>query len=168
MKSISSLLLDDLARRAAQAPRGRVNHNLHPTLDDPIQRFFNALQPGTYVRPHRHRDPPRWEVFLAVRGRAVVLTFDETGRITARIEICPSGPDVAVEIEGDTWHTVAALGRDAVLFELKPGPYRPIDDKDFADWAPTGAIRGALTSSGGSATAEPGERPPGRQNLVER
>lgn len=161
MKSISSDLLDELVQRAAALPRGRANHNLHPSLDDPIQRFFNALQPGTYVRPHRHSDPPRWEVFLALRGRAVVLTFGSEGIVTGRREISPSGPAVAVEIDGGSWHTVAALSPDTVLFELKPGPYSPIGDKDFAGWAPGEGHRGSAAFAAWFTTAAPGDEPPG-------
>jgi cupin fold WbuC family metalloprotein len=136
MKTMPSETLDDLVRRAVDSPRGRLNYNLHPTLEDPVQRFFNCLEPGSYVRPHRHTDPPRWETFVALRGRAVVLEFDDVGRVTARCEISPEGPAIAVEIAGETWHTVAALRSGTALFELKPGPYRPVADKDFAGWAP--------------------------------
>jgi cupin fold WbuC family metalloprotein len=161
MKSISSDLLDQLVRRAAAVPRGRTNHNLHPSLDDPIQRFVNALQPGTYVRPHRHSDRSRWEVFLALRGRAVVLAFNRGGIVTERREISPSGPDVAVEVGGGSWHTVAALSRDTVLFELKPGPYSPIDDKDFAVWAPPEGDPESALYAAWFTTAGTGDGPPG-------
>lgn len=161
MKTIPTALLEDLARRAARATRARANHNLHPTLDDPIQRFFNALQPGTYVRPHRHTDPPRWEVFLALRGRAAVVAFDDSGRVSDRCEISPSGHDIVAEIDGGIWHTVAALSPDTVLFELKPGPYSPIRDKDFADWAPAEGEPCCDRFVEWFATAAPGDEPPG-------
>jgi cupin fold WbuC family metalloprotein len=50
----------DLVERAQRSPRGRLNFNLHPQLDDPIQRLLNAGGPGSYIRPHRHR-PGIWE-----------------------------------------------------------------------------------------------------------
>ena len=46
MKRFDQSLLDTLAARAASAVRRRANHNVHPTLDAPVQRFFNALEPG--------------------------------------------------------------------------------------------------------------------------
>jgi cupin fold WbuC family metalloprotein len=150
----------ELARDAATRDRGRANLNLHEQLLDPIQRLFNALQPGTYVRPHRHVDPPRWEVFVAVSGRAVVLTFDETGRVDRRVELGPDAEAAAVEIDGGTWHTVGALHPDTVLFELKPGPYRPLEDKDFARWAPQEHDPGARRLVEWFAVAEPGASPP--------
>lgn len=59
MKRFDQSLLDTLAVSAAASLRRRANHNVYPTLDAPVQRFFNALEPDTYVRPHRHRTPPR-------------------------------------------------------------------------------------------------------------
>ncbi len=137
MKTVSADLIARLALQAATNGRGRINHNLHPKLTDPIQRFFNVMEPGSYVRPHRHTDPPRWEVFVGLRGRAAVLEFDHRGRVVQRTEISPDGPDIAVEITGGTWHTVTALEGGTVLFELKPGSYSPVTDKDFAGWAPS-------------------------------
>lgn len=130
---------DDLAglcKRSTQDPRGRLNLNLHPTLSDPIQRFFNAIQPGSYVRPHRHSQPGRWEVFVGLSGRAAVLELAADGQLLERTEIGPTAATTAVEIPAGVWHTVCALEPDTVLFELKPGPYVPLDDKDFAPWAP--------------------------------
>ncbi|MFM3795544.1 WbuC family cupin fold metalloprotein, partial [Klebsiella pneumoniae] len=36
--------------------------------------------PGTYVRPHRH--PHTFELLLPLRGRFVVLNFDDRGTVT--------------------------------------------------------------------------------------
>ncbi len=135
MRIVTDRELVDLARRAAGTPRGRANLNLHPELSDPVQRFFNALSPGSYVRPHRH-GRGRWETFVAIRGRAVMLTFDDGGVVLERAELAPAGPVVAAEVAGGLWHTVAAFEEGTVLLELKPGPYHPIADKDFAAWAP--------------------------------
>lgn len=160
MKSVSFALLDELVRAARAATRLRINHNLHPGLDDPIQRFFNCVEPGSYVRPHRHRAPPRWEVFVALRGRAAVLTFDGSGCMTSRWDISPHGPEVAVEIDGGIWHTVVALSSATVLFELKPGPYIPIADKDFARWAPAEGDPECARYVGWFGAARVGDRPP--------
>ncbi|WP_114266323.1 WbuC family cupin fold metalloprotein, partial [Klebsiella pneumoniae] len=40
------------------------------------------LTPGTYVRPHRH--PHTFELLLPLRGRFVVLNFDDRGTVTHR------------------------------------------------------------------------------------
>ena len=137
MKCIDQSLLDNLIVEARHTPRGRKNWNLHPDLADPVQRFLNAMEPGSYVRPHRHLMPePRWELFVALSGRALVLSFDAAGQVLERVELAPQGPIRALEIAAGDWHVVLALESGTVLFEFKPGPYSVSSDKDFAAWAP--------------------------------
>ena len=69
MKLIDTPLLDATTARAKQSPRLRMNHNFHERLDDPVNRLLNALEPGTYLRPHRHSNPDKTEIFLLLRGR---------------------------------------------------------------------------------------------------
>ncbi len=91
MKVIDRDSLNRLSADAAERPRRRANWNLHPALDDPIQRFFNAMEPRTYVRPHRHDGAGRWECFFAIRGAAMVVTFSDSGVLLDRAEIAPDG-----------------------------------------------------------------------------
>ena len=119
---------------AREGPRGRRNFNLHPTLADPVQRFLNVFQPGSYVRPHRH-DADRWELFLLLDGETAAVVFDDAGNVT-ETAVLRRGGARAVEIAGGVWHTLLALAPDTLLFEVKPGPYAPVTDKDFAAWAP--------------------------------
>ncbi|HIC0138358.1 TPA: WbuC family cupin fold metalloprotein, partial [Enterobacter hormaechei] len=54
---MKQLTFNDLRKQSAQAansPRLRAHHNFHPELSDPVQRLAIAMEPGTYVRPHRH------------------------------------------------------------------------------------------------------------------
>jgi cupin fold WbuC family metalloprotein len=162
MKIITAAAIADLTTAAADSPRLRCNLNLHPQLSDPIQRLFNAFEPGSYVRPHRHDDPSRWEVFVAIRGSAVVLGFDDAGAVTERVVIGPGEPAAAVEIPGGVWHTVASLATGTVLFELKPGPYSPLQDKDFASWAPAEGDPACTGLTAWFCRAGAGERFPGQ------
>ncbi len=41
-----------------------------------------------------------------------------------------------VDSDPGVYHTFLATEDDTVLFEVKPGPYSPANDKDFASWAP--------------------------------
>ena len=157
MRTFSRQRLDDLLEQAARRPRRRLNLNLHPELTDPVQRLFNAIAPGSYVRPHRH-DPSRWELFVVFSGRAVVLSFDDDGIVTGRAELSPDGPELAVEIAGGVGHTVAALGEETLLLEVKPGPYHALSDKDFAPWAPAEDEPASATLERRYRTAQVGER----------
>ena len=161
MKQITPAMLADLGRQAQASPRRRANLNLHERLDDPIQRLAIAMEPDTYVRPHRH--PHTWELLYPLRGRFVVLHFDEAGTVVARATL---GADSGVvETPAGGWHAVLSLDPGAVIFEVKHGPYQPIDSAAYAPWSP------AADSADGSAarsdiaalmawyaTAQPGQR----------
>ena len=136
IKQITSKELKQLAENAVSSGRKRSNWNLHPTLGDTVQRFFNAIEPGSYVCPHRHEGEDRWELFLAVQGSAMVLTFDTDGRIAEKVIVAPQGEVTGVEIPGNTWHTLLALEPSTILYETKQGPYQATSDKGFAPWAP--------------------------------
>ena len=136
MKIINQGILDGLSREAAESDRRRKNLNLHEQYDDPCQRLFNAVEPGTYIRPHRHIDPPKPECFLAVRGRMALIVFDAHGEIEEIVPLGDGHNAVAIELPSGLWHTLLALEPGSVFFETKPGPYVPMSDKDFAPWSP--------------------------------
>ena len=130
MKQLSTNILDQLSQQAKQSPRLRANHNLHEDLNDPIQRLAIAMEPGTLVRPHRH--PHTWELLYPLRGRFIVLHFDETGTVVDRSVL---GEDCNVlENPAGTWHAVLSLDEGGIIFEVKHGPYMPIAEADFAPW----------------------------------
>ncbi|MGK3408768.1 WbuC family cupin fold metalloprotein, partial [Escherichia coli] len=56
---------------------GQCKTFLQPAASDPLKAL-----PGTYVRPHRH--PHTFELLLPLRGRFVVLNFDDRGTVTHR------------------------------------------------------------------------------------
>ena len=123
--------LQKVSENARGLPRLRKNLNVHATLDASVQRLFNAMEPGTYIRPHRHARPNGWELMLAVHGRFAILLFDDQGKVIDRFELSSGSGSVAVEIPAQAWHTVVSLESGTVMFEIKEGPYRPASDKDF-------------------------------------
>jgi len=134
MKVVNKKTISDLLLRAAASPRKRMNHNLHTEMIDPINRFVNAGIAGTYIRPHRHRIG-KWELVSVLQGGGDVALFTESGTIKSRLAI--SSENIAVaEIPGGAWHSFVFQKPSAVMLEVKPGPYEPQDDKEFAEWAP--------------------------------
>jgi cupin fold WbuC family metalloprotein len=136
MTLIDKPLFERLCEAADDHPRRRVHELLHGSHADPVQRLIMAMQPGTYIRPHRHPDPAKWELLLVLRGAAAVLHFDDQGRITRRIEAGAHRGAKGLETPAGTRHALVCLAADTVLFECKPGPYDPKRDVEFADWAP--------------------------------
>jgi cupin fold WbuC family metalloprotein len=156
MKIVTAETMAALLERAAAAPRKRMNLNLHAELSDPVCRFLNAGLAGTYVRPHRHRIG-KWELVNVLQGRLDVLTFSREGEIKSRLAL-GSGSASVVEIPGGEWHTVVFCAPAAIVLEVKPGPYEPQLDKEFAGWAPEEGAPASASFMAWLESASPGDR----------
>ncbi|SBS33602.1 hypothetical protein MSP8887_03730 [Marinomonas spartinae] len=124
--------LSALSDDARLSPRLRMNHNIHSDLSDPVQRLAIAMEPDTYIRPHRHMET--WELLTALRGRFIVLTFDDEGVVINRAILGEEDSVIETPVAG--WHAVLSLDTDAVIFEVKQGPYKAFKEEDFAPWSP--------------------------------
>lgn len=136
IRLLDRALLDAVSAGAASRPRRRLNHNFHPADDYPGHRLLNAIEPDSYLPPHRHLDPNKDESIIVLRGALGVVEFDDSGAIVARSVMTPGGACCGVDIPHGTWHTVIALEPGTVMFEAKSGPYRPLIDEEKAPWAP--------------------------------
>jgi len=140
MKIFTSDFLEGLIALADASPRRRRHHNVHKSHEDPCQRLFNAIEPDSYIRPHRHSAHPVDELMIAVRGTMALLTFNDLGSVVDIIRLgtekCGLGSAVGAQISADVWHTVIALDRACILLEVKAGPFDSRRAKDLAPWAP--------------------------------
>lgn len=134
MKVITSQFMDELVSRAGAHPRRRVNHNVHETPGDPVQRMFVAAGRDSYFRPHRH--PAKWEFAIVLRGQFDVVLLDDAGRVTKRVSVGPGTETLAFELPPDAWHTWIPMAEDSVFLEVKRGPYDAQTAAEFAAWAP--------------------------------
>lgn len=133
---VTPAALDDLAAKARSSPRRRHHLLLHASHDEPCQRMVIAMEPDSYIQPHRHADSATNEALLALRGAFVLLVFDDGGDVTDVRRLGAEGDVTVAELEPHVWHTVLSLGAGAVLFETKSGPFRQEAAKRFAPWAP--------------------------------
>jgi len=139
---LDQALIDRTIERAASSTRLRTNHNFHGGPQENPHRFLNAFVRGTYCAPHRHITPAKSESFLALRGEVAFFLFDDVGEIRETHVLGRDGL-IGVDVEAGAWHTVATLTDTAVCYEVKPGPWEPASDKDFASWAPREGDPGA-------------------------
>ena len=150
IKVFSVEYLDDLTHQAAGAPRRRQHRNIHTDYTDPCQRLFNAIEPDSYLRPHRHGPSQGAETMIAVRGLLALVVFDDEGGIE-QVQRFGAGahagnPEIAIgtEIPPGKWHNVVALETGSVILEIKAGPFEPSSPKFPAPWAPEeGTVAGA-------------------------
>ena len=133
---IDQALLDELCAAAAASPRRRKNRNFHATDDHPAHRLLNAMQPDSYIAPHRHLEPNKDETFVVLRGLLGLILFDDTGNVVRTVTVGAGGAALGVDIPHGTWHAAVALELDTVFLEAKAGPYLPLTAAERAPWAP--------------------------------
>ena len=134
--SIDAALLDRLSEAARTSPRGRRNHNFHARETDACNRLLNAIEPGSYIRPHRHLDPAKDETFVVVRGRMGVVLFDHAGGVRRSELLAAGGERIGIDVPHGTWHSLVALEPGTIFFEAKAGPYLPLAAEEISPWAP--------------------------------
>ncbi|MNS08173.1 hypothetical protein D3C72_396310 [compost metagenome] len=141
MRLIDESLIAELAGQAEASPRRRAIVRFHEH-EEPVQRMLNALRDDSYVQPHRHQDPDKVELFVALTGRLLVLEFDDEGQVVSHAVIDGQGPVRGAEIRPRTWHALLALDSVAVALEIIEGPFDAATHKKFAPWAPEDAAEG--------------------------
>ena len=137
MKIISEKLLNETTQKAKNSPRRRMNYNFHENESDILNRLLNAMEPDTYLPPHRHKNPDKEEVFLVLRGSAAFFTFDDKGNVTSSTVVSPDKGVYGLDIEKGVWHSLIVLEKNTVVYEIKQGPYAPLQPENFAPWAPS-------------------------------
>ena len=133
---MSEALMSEAVSKSQESPRKRIILPFHKDHDASLHRMMNVMQPGTYIRPHRHSNPPKAESIILVRGGLWFVTFTEHGDLDGSWLLQPGLGDFGVDIMPGVFHSFLVTEPDTVIFEVKPGPYVKASDKDFASWAP--------------------------------
>ena len=144
MKIVTRELLHQLTESARTSPRLRKNHNLHPSDESRCHRLLNAIEPASYIRPHRHLDPEKDEAFILISGRLGIILFSDTGEVTETVMLSHQAGLVAADIPSGVFHTAVSLEPGTVFFEAKAGPYLPLNESETAAWAPPEGADGAV------------------------
>ena len=129
-------LLDAVTALARTAPRKRKNHNLHDSDAACCHRLLNGVEPGSYIRPHRHLDPEKDETLFLVRGTLGIITFDDSGKVTGSVLLQAGGARLAVDVRHGVYHTAVSLESGTIFFEAKAGPYLPASEQEKGSFAP--------------------------------
>jgi cupin fold WbuC family metalloprotein len=139
---LDNQMLDGLCQQARHTSRRRQHLNIHSSYQENCQRLFNAIQPDSYIPPHRHSIENKQELLVAIRGSFSLITFDNHGDFIRTDsfgselyadKICPN---VGMEIPPNVWHTVLAKQDNSILLEVKEGPFVSDKAKEIAPWAP--------------------------------
>lgn len=128
---INGQLLDEVTAKAKRSERLRMNFNLHDSLEAKAQRLLNALEPGTILPIHRHRNTA--ETYIVLRGSMKVLFYNDKKELTGESIIDPKQKEYGIHLPAGQWHTLEVLEPDTVLFEVKDGPYIPFSKEDMLE-----------------------------------
>lgn len=158
MQTVDQKFMDNLSEKAMMSERKRAHFNLHKSLDEDIHRLCMAAEPGTYIRPHRHFACDKWELFIILRGKIVVLIFAEDGTVLKRVEMTAGGDNCAIEIPADSWHAFTSLQSGSVVMEVKHGPYEPPVAGDWMAGTPAEGETGAKEFQKWYETAQAGDK----------
>jgi len=125
---INDELLDEVSDKAIESSRLRMNYNFHKSKDSKAQRLLNALEPGTILPVHRHRNTS--ETYILLRGSLNVILYSDKREVIKTIELNQKAGVFGVDIPVNQWHTIEVLEPGTIIFEVKDGPYMPISDED--------------------------------------
>ena len=124
---IDQHILDELTAQAKASPRLRMNLDLRNSPADKSQRMLNALEPGTVLPIHRHRDTS--ETVVCVRGHCEEYFFDVSGTRIAVVDLVPGGN--ILNIPAGAWHSLRSLESGTVVLECKDGPWEPLGEEEI-------------------------------------
>jgi len=160
IKQITKEVLTKLSNDANESDRKRANINLHDSLDASVQKLFISTNPETYIRPHRHSQPHKWELFTVLDGEMDLLIFDHSGNILQRIELSKNAVR-SVEIPPNTWHSYVCKKPGTLALEIKEGAYIPNLEEDLYPFSPpenTAATNDYLAWMRTAPTLNPAEK----------
>lgn len=124
---ITKNTLEELVTKAKASPRLRCNLDLRNSSADQSQRMLNALEPGTMMPIHRHKNSS--ETCVCIRGHFEEYFYDENGDLIDTIDMVPGG--TVLNIEKGQWHSLKCLESGTVLLEAKDGAYHPLEDDEI-------------------------------------
>lgn len=122
-------LFDSLTAEAREDQRLRKNYDLRNSSADTSQRMLNAIEPGSLVPIHRHRETS--ETVVVLRGRGIEKFYDQDHNCEAEYELAADGPVRAINVPAGKWHSLQSLESGTVILEMKDGSYMPISNEDI-------------------------------------
>lgn len=133
---LDAALLDELAARARATPRRRCHHTLHAGPAELAHRMLVAIEPDSYVRPHRHLDPSKAETIIVLRGRLGTLIFNADGSVGEARVMAAGAAVIGYNIPPGVFHSIVALDSGTLFVEAKAGPYAAPVEAEWGAWAP--------------------------------
>jgi len=126
---ITTELLDTLSAQAKNNPSLRQNYDLRNSAADQSQRMLNALEPGTVIPIHRHKDSS--EIVNIVRGAIREYFYDKNGTQIEAITLKQGESIPMLVVPKGMWHNLECIEPGTIIYESKDGAYIPIPPEDI-------------------------------------
>ena len=126
---ITKELLDNLSAQAKVNERLRINYDLRNSEADNSQRMLNALEPGTVIPIHRHRNSS--ETVTIIRGAIREYFYDKNGVLVDSITLKHGCEVPILVVPKGTWHRLECLEPDTIIYEAKDGAFSPLSSEDI-------------------------------------
>lgn len=136
MQVVTRELMARISDEARQSKRLRKNYNFHPSDQSRCHRLLNAIEPASYIRPHRHLDPEKEEAFILMSGSLGIVLFADDGAVAGTLLLSQAGDNLGADIPHGVYHTAISMETGTLFYETKAGPYLPLADAEKAEWAP--------------------------------
>ncbi len=131
MKLINKELVNELYNSASRSDRKRAHYLLHSSHQDKVQRLLIAMKRGSYVEPHFHELPHQWEMFQVLEGLIIVRLYHDNGIEKEFFEVGEKSNIKLIEIQPNEIHSVECLSENALVLEVKEGPFHENFAKSF-------------------------------------
>ncbi len=135
--SVGPAELAALKAAVKASPRRRARINAHPDGEDALHEMIIAIDPSSYIRPHKH--PGKSEAFHIIQGEVDIVVFGDDGEIERVVELGPPGGRRAFYYRMSTpfFHTLIIRSDQLIVHEITNGPLRSTATT-FANFAPDG------------------------------
>ena len=126
----------ELLRKAVRlTSKRRARINAHPGHDDALHEMIVAIEPASYIRPHKH--PGKSEAFHIIEGEVDVVVFGDNGAIDEIVSLGEKGGHrpFYYRMSAARFHTLVIRSELLIVHEITNGPFSP-DAAVYADFAP--------------------------------
>lgn len=134
MHLIDEKTLIDLYQQAEHSDRKRSHLLLHKSHDEKVQRLLIALVKNSFVEPHYHELANQWEMFIVMQGQLRIKLYDNEGTVIKDFNAGSGLPVSIVEFHPGDIHSVECISEQALMMEIKEGPFNPQFAKVFPNW----------------------------------
>lgn len=129
---INKELFNDIAKKAAESPRLRMNYDLRNDENEQSQRMLNVLLPDTKSPIHRHTDTA--ETVVCLEGTCIERYYDNEGNETDCFTLSAGSDLIGVQIPAGQFHSIEVpeeWEEKSVILEFKAGKFEPAKTEDI-------------------------------------